>query len=35
MREDERREEASRVHWIANVRRREVFRGRGNCVTNL
>ena len=35
MREDEIREEASRVHWLANVRRRGIFRGRGNFVTNL
>ena len=35
LREDERREEASRVHWLANVRGRGVFRGRGNFVTNL
>jgi hypothetical protein len=35
LREDERREEASRVHWPANVRGRGVFRGRGNFVTNL
>ena len=34
-REDERREEASRVHWLANVRRMGVFRGRGNFVTNI
>ena len=25
----------SRVHWLANVRRRGVFRGRGNFVRNL
>ena len=35
MREDERREEASRVHWLANVRNKGVFRGRGYFVTNL
>ena len=34
MREGERREEASRVNWLANVRRRGIFRGRGNLVTN-
>ena len=34
-REDERREEDSRAHWMANVRMRGFFRGRGNFVTNL
>ena len=35
MREDERRAVPSRVYWLANVRRRGIFRGRGNFVTNL
>ena len=34
-REDERREEDSRTHWLANVRMRGVFRGRENFVANL
>ena len=28
--EEERREEESRAHWVANVQRRGIFRGRGN-----
>ena len=31
-REDERREEAMKVHWNANVRERGVFRGRGQLI---
>ena len=34
-REDERRAEDSQAHWLANVRMRDVFRGRGHFVTNL
>ena len=33
-REDERREDESRAHWVANVQRMGFFRGRGNFVTN-
>ena len=32
-REAERRQEESRVHWVANVQRRGFFGGRGNFVT--
>ena len=31
-REDERREEAMKAHWNANVRERGVFRGRGQLI---
>ena len=34
-REDERMEEDSQAHWLANIRMRGVFRGRENFVTNL